>query len=170
MIGVILLIIFLAILLVSMYAILVGVPPVPTPRPVVKRMVELAMLKPGEKVYDLGCGDGRIVARAAQVGADAIGLEISPLVWLWAKIRQVILKTDGRILYRDLLTYRLNQANVVFLYLYPSTIKLFLERKFKRELRPGTRIVSYAFPLEKLRLVHREKPYPKSAFIYVYQV
>lgn len=165
----IILIAILVLLAFTFYAQLVGVPPVPTPKKVLARMIALAHIRPGQRVYDLGCGDGRIVFAAAAQGADAVGLEISPLVYLWAIIRKYRLKSPGKILFRDLLWVNLGKADTIFLYLFPTTIKLFLQRKFKKELRPGTKIISYAFDIPALPLIKKERVVPHG-YIFVYQV
>lgn len=165
----ILLIAILVIVFITLYAQVVGVPPVPTPKKVLARMIALAEIWPGQRVYDLGCGDGRIVFAAAERGADATGFEISPLVYLWAILRKFFLKKKGRILFRDLLWINLSKADIIFLYLYPTTIKFFLQKKFKRELRRGTKIISYAFDIPSLPLVKKERVVPHG-YIFVYQI
>src|SRR3990167_6679931 len=95
-------IIFGLIFIPTIIAFLTGAPWVPTPMPRVKRMLELADLKPGDRVYDLGCGDGRMVHWAAkQYFADAVGLELSPLVYAWARTRNFFLRSPSKILMRD---------------------------------------------------------------------
>lgn len=159
----------LVILAVTLYAQVVGAPPVPTPKKILERMIELADIKSGQRVYDLGCGDGRFVFAAAKRGADARGFEISPLVYCWAQARKFFLKSRGKIYFRDLLWVNLRPADIIFLYIFPTTIKLFLQRKFKKELRPGTKIISYAFEITSLRLIKKERVVPYG-YIFVYQI
>ncbi len=168
MLEIILLFGLLAILALSLYAIVIGVAPVPTPRKVAKRMIALANIKPKDKLYDLGCGDGRLVFAAAKQGAQATGIEISPLVCLWAYLRKLALQSPARILWRDILFTNISDADIVFLYLYPPIIKIFLERKFRKELKPGTKIISYAFDIKGLKLIKKEKV-GKYNYIFVYQ-
>lgn len=165
----ILLIVILVIVFISLYAQVVGAPPVPTPKPVVERMIALADIKPGQRVYDLGCGDGRFVFAAAARGAEAIGFEVSPLVYCWALLRKLFFQSPGKIYFRDLLWENLRPADIIFLYIFPTTIKLFLQRKFRKELRPGTKIVSYAFEIPALRLIAKERVVPHG-YIFVYQI
>lgn len=161
-------ILLLAVLFLTLYAQTVGAPSVPTPKKVAARMIALADIKPGQRVYDLGCGDGRLVFAAAAEGAEAIGLEISPPAFLWAILRKFWLKAKGRVLFRDFLWVNLRPADVIFIYLFPTTIKFFLQRKFRRELKPGTRVISYSFEIPGLTLVSKERVVPHG-YIFVYQ-
>lgn len=142
------LILLLLILIPTMVAFFTGAPWVPTPAARVKRMLELAKLKPGDRVYDLGCGDGRMVQLASKLyNADAVGLELSPLVYAWARIRNFFLHSNAQVLLRDFRRIDYSNAKVLVFYLLPEILSL-MRPKFERELRPGTRIISYAFEIE----------------------
>ncbi len=135
-----------------------GAPWVPTPMPRARKMLELANIEPGEKVYDLGCGDGRLVYLASkEYKADAVGFELSPLVYLYAKIRQLIFRSKGKIHFKDFRKVDLGDANVILCYLLPQTLKVF-QRKFEQELKKGTRIVSYAFKIGDWEPVMKIEP------------
>jgi predicted RNA methylase len=119
----------------------------PTWEPVVYEMLTLAGVTRSDVVVDLGSGDGRIVILAAQkYGARGIGIEIDPK--LVAISRQVArdAEVDDKVsfLQGDLFTADISTATVVTLYLSES-INRELEPKLRRELRPGTRIVSHQF-------------------------
>lgn len=121
----------------------------PTWEPVVFEMLELARVTADDVVYDLGSGDGRIVILAAQkYGARGVGIEIDPK--LVAISRQVAREAEvsGKVTFieADLFTADISQATVVTLYLSTS-VNQQLESKLRRELRPGTRIVSHQFRL-----------------------
>lgn len=122
------------------------VPYVPTPAPVVAAMLELAALKPGELLVDLGSGDGRIPLAAGRAGARARGVEIDPALAARAaaQARQEGLDGSVRFVREDLFGSVIRDADVVALYLLPA-INRRLEAKLLTELRPGTRIVSHAF-------------------------
>ena len=99
------------------------VPFVPTPQEVVERMLELAQVKKGDVVYDLGSGDGRIVITAAKkYGVKAVGFEIDPE--LLQKSRETIRKEGlerlAEIREQDILTVDLSPASVVTMYLLPE--------------------------------------------------
>ncbi len=121
---------------------------VPTPEPVVEKMLDLAHVGPGDVVYDLGCGDGRIVVGAAKRGAkSATGVDIDPE--RVAESREAVRKAGvgdrARIVEGDLFEMDLSDATVVTLYLLPE-LNLRLRPKLLA-LRPGTRIVSHAFDM-----------------------
>ena len=122
---------------------------VPTWQPVVYEMLELAEVTPDDVVYDLGSGDGRIVVIAAQkYGARGVGIEIDPKLVAASRAvaREVGLEGQVTFIEGDLFTADLSGATVVTLYL-STTINRKLEPRLRRELRPGTRIVSHQFPL-----------------------
>lgn len=122
---------------------------VPTPQDVVDSMLKMAAVKPGEMVYDLGCGDGRIVVTAARdFGARGIGVDIDP-----QRIAESLenVKTAGvgdrvQIKQADLFEMNISDADVICLYLLPS-LNLRLRPRILDELRPGTRIVSHSFDM-----------------------
>ncbi|MHC4467527.1 MAG: SAM-dependent methyltransferase [Planctomycetota bacterium] len=132
---------------------------VPTPQEVVDKMLEMAEIKEGDVIYDLGCGDGRIVVTAAKrYGVKAFGFDINP-----KRVRESlenVRKNNVRhlvtIKQEDIFTLDLREANVVTLYLLPSlNVKLMPQLE---KLRPGSRILSHDFdmsgakPLEEYRM------------------
>jgi len=124
-------------------------PYVPTPQEVVDRMLELAEVGPSDVVYDLGCGDGRIVVTAAKkYGASGVGVDIDPQR---IKESQANAKTAGvedRVEFRlqDAMTVDVSPATVVTLYLLSSSNEK-LRPILTRQLKPGARIVSHAFSM-----------------------
>jgi SAM-dependent methyltransferase len=121
---------------------------VPTPDGVVKEMMDLAEVKPGDVVYDLGCGDGRIVIAAAKRGAaKAVGVDIDPerIREAWANAREEGVADKVAFVEGDLFQMDFSDADVVTLYLLPD-LNLKLRPKLLA-LRPGTRIVSHAFDM-----------------------
>lgn len=110
------------------------------------RILKLADPKAGQRFFDLGCGDGRIVCAAAKTGAIATGLELSLLPFILAKTRVFLSKYSGQILFRDLFQFDLSQADVVYLFLTPPIMPR-LRAKLERELRPGTKVISYTFAI-----------------------
>jgi SAM-dependent methyltransferase len=115
----------------------------PTPMPVVRAMTDLAAVKSGDVVYDLGCGDGRIVIEAARLGASAACVDIDPQRVAEAKENARKAGVAGRIAFRneDLFRTDLSEATVVMLFLSPD-YNLALRDRLRR-LKPGTRIVSH---------------------------
>ena len=121
------------------------VPYEPSAPEVVDAMLRLANVGPGDVVYDLGCGDGRIVIAAAKRGARAVGVDIDPQRIREARANARAAGVDGRVELRvgDLFETDVRPASVVMLYLWPE-VNLRLRPKLLAELRPGTRVVSHA--------------------------
>jgi SAM-dependent methyltransferase len=121
----------------------------PAPRRVVKKMLRLAGVQPGQMVVDLGAGDGRIVIAAARrFKAQAIGVEIDPLRCLIAnaEIRLHGLRARARVRYGNMFEFDLAGADVVTLYLWPKTHQR-LRARLIEQLRLGARVVCYRFPI-----------------------
>ena len=126
---------------------LVGAIWVPTPWVTVHDMLKLAEVGPDDLVYDLGCGDGRIlIAAARDYGARGVGIEIDPLRYLWSKLMVARWGVGDRveIVFGNFFNLDTRPATVVTCYLRPKT-NVKLEGKLLSELRPGTRVVSNTF-------------------------
>jgi len=122
-------------------------PHVPTSEDVVRHMLELAELKSGERLYDLGSGDGRIIIMAARdFGATAVGVELREdlVKYTRNKIVELGLNNMVKVIHGDLLKADIKDANVVTLYLTTSANEK-VAPKLESELRPSTRVVSYCF-------------------------
>ena len=124
------------------------VPYVPTPHAVVDKMLEVAKVGPNDVVYDLGCGDGRIVIAAAKKGARGVGIDIDEQRIREAKSNAAAAGVADRVQFRqeDLFKTDLREATVVTMYLLTS-VNMRLRPRLLAELKPGTRIVSHAFDL-----------------------
>ena len=124
------------------------VPFVPSPQFVVDKMIELAGVKQGDVVYDLGSGDGRIVIAAAKKGARAVGFDIdSDLVAeSRANIKKADVQESAEIRHQDILTVDLSPASVVTMYLLPD-VNLKLKPNLLSQLKPGSRVVSHSFDM-----------------------
>lgn len=146
------------VLLTAVYGAWSAAPWLPTKRRDVKRMVDLAEIKPGEKAYDLGCGDGRLVFAAASRGATATGIEVFFLPWLYAKVKSWFIPRT-KIIFGDLFFQNISDADVVFIFLLDKSYKRLVE-KFSRELKSGARIVVGCWPIEEWqdKLVASSKP------------
>jgi SAM-dependent methyltransferase len=124
-------------------------PYVPTPWVIVDAMLKLADIGPGDVVYDLGSGDGRLVITAAKrYGAHGVGVEYQKeLVDLATRSAAAEGVADRvKFLHGDLFEAGIKDASVVMLYLLPSSVTR-VATKLRAELRPGTRIVSHDYPL-----------------------
>ena len=124
-------------------------PFVASPLPVVRRMLVLAELKPGEILYDLGAGDGRAVIMAAQeFGARAVGVELREDLAKKAlqTVYQLGLQDRVTILHSNLFDVDISPADVVFLYLTTSANEK-VKPKLEAELKPGARVVSHDYEI-----------------------
>ena len=125
------------------------VPFVPTPDEVIEAMLNLAEVKASDTVYDLGCGDGRIVVMAAKkFGANSVGIDIDPDRIKEANeyAAQNGVTAKVKFVEEDLFKANIRAATVVTLYLL-TTVNMRLRPKLQRELQPGTRIVSHQFDM-----------------------
>lgn len=126
----------------------INAPYVTTPQDVIDRMLALAGVGKNDTVYDLGCGDGRIVISAAtRYGARGVGIDIDP-----RRIREAVENArkagvSHLVEFReqDLFDADIRDATVVTVYLLPG-LQAAMRPMLERELRPGTRIVSHSFP------------------------
>ena len=124
-------------------------PFVASPLPVIRRMLVLAELKPGEILYDLGAGDGRAVIMAAQeFGARAVGVELREDLAKKAlqTVYQLGLQDRVTILHSNLFDVDISPADVVFLYLTTSANEK-VKPKLEAELKPGARVVSHDYEI-----------------------
>jgi len=118
----------------------------PTPRGVVETMLDLAKVGKGDVVYDLGCGDGRIVVAAAKRGASGVGIEIDPRLVEWAQANVLAERVEDRVQIRvqDLFQTDLSPASVIALYILPE-----MNRRLRpilwRHLKVGARVVANGF-------------------------
>ncbi|MCJ7455420.1 class I SAM-dependent methyltransferase [Candidatus Bathyarchaeota archaeon] len=123
------------------------VPFVPTPRPIVRRMLSLAGTKPGDRLVDLGAGDGRIVIAAAnEFGAKALGVELHPDRYAIIRNSVPSLKPNLEVLRQNFFKTDLSNADVVTMYLLPSVNEA-LRKKLERELHSGARVVTHDFSI-----------------------
>jgi SAM-dependent methyltransferase len=118
---------------------------VPTPQPAVEAMLDLAGVGPGDVVYDLGSGDGRIpITAASKYGARGVGVDIDPVMVRKARANAEKAGVADRVAFReeDIFETEIAGATVVSVYLLES-LNVKLKPRFLAELRPGTRIVGY---------------------------
>lgn len=121
----------------------------PTPQPVVEAMLEMAKVKKGDVLYDLGSGDGRIpITAARRFGIRAVGIDIDPerIAEAEANARNAGVTRLVTFRRQDLFTTDFGEASVVTLYLLES-LNAKLRPRLLAQLRPGTRIVSHAFSM-----------------------
>ena len=149
-------------------------PYIPTPQAVVEKMLEAGHIKPGDVVYDLGSGDGRIVITAAkEYGAKAVGIEIRKELVdkVRERVKEMALEDKVTIVHDSFLHADLSPATVVTMYLLTSSNDR-LRPVLEKALKPGTRVVSNQFPVKGWRpiAVSHLKPGSMEYTIYVYEM
>ena len=137
----------------SFYRLLRGDAPfVPVPSAVLPEIAQVLEIKENSVVYDLGCGDGKVLLACAssQPKAKYVGYEISLAIFLLAWIRILRMRKPRciKVFRKNFFGADLSKATHVFTYLMPKQMQQ-LEEKFERELAPGTRLVTCTFPLKK---------------------
>jgi protein-L-isoaspartate O-methyltransferase len=148
-------------------------PYVVSPQQIVDRMLELANLRAGETLYDLGSGDGRILITAvSRFKAKAVGVEISDELVKSSsdRIRRLGMENDARVLHEDMRNVDLSPADVVTMYLATDANEE-LRPLLERYLRPGARVVThdYAVPGWKAKVVDKD-PDAHGHTIYLYEI
>jgi SAM-dependent methyltransferase len=150
-------------------------PYVNSPEQAVDKMLELAKLKPGETLYDLGCGDGRIlIAAAEKYKVRAVGIEISEHLARTAaeNVKRAGLQNEVKVIHGDFMRTNLSDANVVTLYL-ATTANDRLRPKLEQYLHPKTRVVSYDYPIPGWKPIdtsETEGHHGATHTIYLYEV
>ncbi len=133
--------------LFSLVAIISFAPYVHSGKKKIMTMLEIANLAAGDRILDLGSGNGDLCILAAQRGTTAIGLEINPLLVLWSRLKAKRRKVTSKASFvqADIWHYQFpNETGVVFVYGMPEKMNP-LWKKMQVELRPGTVVVSHAF-------------------------
>jgi hypothetical protein len=144
----------------TLIAIAKGAAPIPSRRSTVEAIVRLADLQPGEVLYDLGSGDGRILFAGSARGARCYGFELNPFLYLFTKLK-AFFKSDKNVSVtrEDFWNRSISEANVVTAYLVPHAMER-LKEKARAELKPGTRIVLAVYPFKDWEPVaHEGKAY-----------
>ncbi|MFC1632851.1 50S ribosomal protein L11 methyltransferase [Patescibacteria group bacterium] len=131
-----------------------GAPFLPSLKGHVKTMLELAELRPEDRVVDLGSGSGTLMIAAAREGAERIdGFELNPILAWYSVLRiksGVGRNKNMRVYKRNLFSAKLGQYDVIFVFGINTMMKK-LERKIRQEARPGTRIISNTFSLPGMK-------------------
>lgn len=169
MLTAILILILAVILVITAYAAKIGAPPVFTNKRHIRKLLANLDLKPGQIFYELGAGNGRVMTMAAAAKPDikVIGFELSPimLVWAWLNIKIHRLK-NAEIRWRNFFHVDFRDADFIFCFLMPKTLEK-MKIKFEKELKPGAKIISYAFQVNGWSPEKIIKPASQSG-IYIY--
>lgn len=149
-----------------------GVPYAPTPYKAIEKIIKKLNIQPGQKVYDLGSGDGRFLFAAEKAGAQVIGFEISPAPYFKSQIIKITNGSKARLNLKNFFKADLSGADIVFCFLIDKIMPL-VEKKLKAELSPGARVVSYGSYFPNWRIYDTILPDPEKEktigkiFIYI---
>lgn len=135
------------------------------------RIIEVAKIKDDEVFYELGCGNGRVAFFVAKnTKAKVVGIELAWPLYAFCKIKNYFLQLPNlEFKKQDLFEANLSNANLVYIFGMPDKIKDKLRPKLEKELKLGTRIISYAFSFAGWEPIEKNKPDEKSIAIYLYK-
>ncbi|MFH1186883.1 MAG: 50S ribosomal protein L11 methyltransferase [Candidatus Levyibacteriota bacterium] len=129
-----------------------------TDKKTAEAVCRLAKINKKDIIYDLGCGDGEmLVAAVKKYGANVVGIEIDPIRYLYVRLRVYFNKIGKKVKIKrkNFFKESLSNASVIFVYLVPKTLDK-LKPKLLKELKPGTRIVSYKYEID-LKKIKEDK-------------
>lgn len=162
----------LLLLITVLVNIVSGAPFVPSNGRTVDLMLKEAKFKKGERVYDLGCGDGRLLIRAEKrYGIQGIGYENAPIAYLLGRLNKLIHRSSIDLRFGNLFRANLKDADAILMYLGPDLQKKLIH-KFKKECRPGTRLISNTFHLPgftPVKKIERDRK-KRTQTVYLYKI
>ncbi len=141
-----------------------GSPYVGAGKKIIKHALKMSRLKRKEMFYDLGCGKGDSLLLASNLGANAIGFEVSPYYLVASRLKTITNKNVS-VQCKNIFKADLTKADVVYCYLMPELLKK-LAPKFKRELKKTARLVSVSFRVPGLKETGKEKYLGKTIYLY----
>jgi SAM-dependent methyltransferase len=142
-----------------------GVPWAKIPKENIFKIFEEIKLSKNSLVYDLGCGDGRVILAAEKFGFRARGFELSLYPYLKAKFEILIGQSRAEVVRKNFFKENLSQADAVFIFLTGKAL-LKLSQKLKHELKPGATVISYGFALPGWQAVRVINTRPSLTYIY----
>jgi cyclopropane fatty-acyl-phospholipid synthase-like methyltransferase len=155
----------IAILLIAAYSfvLLFGAPYFPSLKPHVKAGLDLLDLKPGQTVYDLGCGDGRFLVAAAQRGLNAVGYELNPFMFAYAWFTTRKYRKRVKVHWGNFWNADLSKADAVFVFLLTKYMGRF-DELIKTKAPKGVKVASHAFKIPGKKIIAQDY----GVFLYKY--
>lgn len=154
--------IFFVLTVLFAFVLLFGAPYLPTQRRQTQAALDLINLKPGQTLYELGCGDGRVLKQAAARGIHGVGYELNPLVALIARIHTWKYRKTVKIVCGNFWRADVGGADAVFVFLLDRFMPK-LDKKLTQELKKGTPLVSFAFKIPSKEIARQKDG------VYLYQ-
>lgn len=145
------------------FVILFGAPYLPTKQAQTQAALDLLGLKPGQTLYELGCGDGRVLKQAAQRGLKAVGYEMNPLLVLFALVYTWRYRKQVRVVWANFWRADLSGADGIFVFLL-DRFMVKLDNKIKAEVTKPTKLASFAFKVPGKKTLKSQK----GIFLYQY--
>ncbi len=161
-------IILLAIIIPAVYASIIGAPTLSSVGPHIKKALKEAGVKNKTIFYELGTGTGKVSVEALEMGAEITGYELSPLFYLISFIRLKIIKKPFKLKFKNFLKEDISDAEIIYFFLMPKSIEK-IKNKLVTELKPNTKIISYAFPIKEWVPIQKIE-YRKKPTIYIYEI
>ena len=150
-----------------------GVPYVPLKEKQLNNIFNNVNLHKDARIVDIGCGDGRVLRILEKDGyKNLYGYEINPWPYLIGKVKNLFSKSKTKIILKNFEKVSLGEYDVIFCYLLKSYLKR-LRPKFEKELKPGTKIISYAFEIEGWqpeRIIFSNKKNKKLGRTFIYEI
>lgn len=156
-------IVFCIVVLLFGFVLLFGAPYLPTQRRETQTALDMLELKPGQVLYELGCGDGRVLKQAAERGLRAVGYELNPILVVVARLHTWKHRKAVKIVWGNFWRADLNKADGVFVFLLDRFMQR-LDKKIRQECKKPIKVVSYAFTIPGKKPI-REKT---GLFLYRY--
>ncbi|MDF1497896.1 MAG: class I SAM-dependent methyltransferase [Patescibacteria group bacterium] len=151
---------------------MIAVGPIPTSKKGIDKAVALAKIKPDEKFYELGCGEGRVLVQTVEkYDCYGVGYELVYPYYLLAKIRVKLSKKSKKIEVRckNFFKADLQNADVIFCFLTPKLMQKIAKMLKEMKLKKGVRVVSYAFKINDMEPIEKIKHNKENWNIYLYK-
>ena len=157
-VEVIILVIFI---IPTIYAFCIGAPILFTPKISIRKTLEYCKIKKGGVFYDLGSGTGRnLIIASREFGLKSVGFELSPILFLISKINLFLHRVEADVWIKNFYHSDLSEADIIFCFLSSKAMKK-LSSKFEKELKSGTKIISYSFPISNwnpIKIINTNNP------------
>ena len=129
-------------------------PSLSTDKPTILKIISELKVKPGINIYELGCGQARFLKQAEKSFPQVklVGVENSLMLYLWIKLKFLILGSKIKFINHDVLKINLSEADIIYCWLFKSTMEK-LGKKIKEECKPGTQVISRSFSIPQFEPV-----------------
>ncbi len=169
----VILLLFVSATVIYGFPAMLAVGPIPAHKKGIAKALELAEIKSGEKFYDLGCGDGRVLTEAVKkYNCCGVGYELVFFYYILARLRAKLSGEEKRIeiRFKNMFQADLENADVIFCFLTPGLMKKIGELLEKKKLKKSVRIISYAFSIKGMEPIKKISHSKDNWNIYLYKL